>query len=130
MKKKTRNFEIFINENEKVTVTVVLDLRYNTVNITGITLTNDTMVSLSDLGDKTQSFIREKATNYLAKIRSEDVGNLKEYELIDSGAICTGCLTIISPTETIYPKSKNPTHMPKDGSPLGQPFICENCKKQ
>ena len=70
MNKKTLNFEIFINENEKVTITIDPDFKSGTYEITGITQDDNTMVQLQDLGQLTQTVIEASAYNYFKHVIS------------------------------------------------------------
>ena len=46
------------------------------------------------------------------------------------GEVCSFCGTYLSPKEKVYSQhDEEESHiMPKDGSPMGFPVICEDCK--
>jgi len=69
MTKETSNFEVYINEYEKVTVSTIPNLTDNTIEITGVTLKDDTMMQLADMGENLQVYIFEEAKKYLKLLK-------------------------------------------------------------
>ena len=63
------NFEMNLDENEKVTITTKPDFLNNTIEITGVTPEDDAVVQLADLEENTQIYVWEEANKYFDKLK-------------------------------------------------------------
>lgn len=123
MNNKKGQFECFINEYEKINVIVEYNLKNNLINITNVGIKDDALVLLSDLDKNMQLYLLEEAKNYLTNITNN---NTSLNEDIDNGIVCSLCLSLLKPKETIYNKSKVKCKMPNNG-PFFSTVICESC---